>query len=60
MNLQEAIEILTSFSSEPNKEVEPDLIDAAKLGKEALKRWKKHRQQFKAWEYDFLPGETTE
>lgn len=35
-------------------------VASVDLSIEALKRWKKHRQQFKAWQYDFLPGETEE
>jgi len=35
-------------------------VASVKLSIEALRRWKKHRQTFQAWRYDFLPGETEE
>lgn len=58
MNLQKAIEIGTSFTAEPNKEVAPQLIDAIKLLIEAGEREIRNRKDPNYVLVGLLPGET--
>lgn len=58
MNLEKAIEILDTHQCDMPRNEVPDLIDAVKLGIEALKRVKHTRQPHLYFWQVALPGET--
>ena len=58
MNIEKAIEILDTHQCDMPRNEVPDLIDAMKLGIEALKRIKEERTGYETYAPDLLPGET--
>lgn len=60
MQLAKAIEILTDWGVISKPQVDQDLLDAVKLGIEALKRGRNNRKYPELTPYPLLPGETLE
>lgn len=60
MKLAKAIEILIPLTIPPGTCPDPDINDAIKLGIEALKRERKHREGLILTKPEPLPGETEE
>ncbi|GAJ18951.1 unnamed protein product, partial [marine sediment metagenome] len=58
MKLEKAIEILTEDINHPTAKFTPDLVDAEKLGIEALRRLERERKHGRAGVWTRLPGET--
>jgi len=59
MRVERAIEILLNHQADMPRADVPDLISAIKLGIEALKRLKEHREHHIDITYRALPGETS-
>jgi len=57
MKLEKAIEILDLNIRQRNHRMPPDVFDALKLGKEALKRIQQYRQTSSYLSFMNLPGE---
>ena len=60
IKLSKAIEILNTHQCDMPRDKVPDLIDAIKLGIEALKRLQEHRTEHIDITFRALPGETPE
>ncbi|MBA7696704.1 hypothetical protein ES703_105355 [subsurface metagenome] len=60
MNLEKAIEILDLNVRQRSPRMPPDVLDALKLGSEALKRCITLAQNNPLWAAKPLPGETEE
>lgn len=58
MKIDKAIEILTVHTKDRKPYFDPDLHTATKLGLEALKRLKEHREEHIDISHRNLPGET--
>ena len=58
MDINKAVEILNDWGVISEPQVDQDLLDAVKLGIEALKGIKKIRKFFRPYVEALLPGET--
>ena len=58
MELEKAIEILEHKVNQNVFQVDPDALDALKLGIEALKRVKAYKEAHVGLHYEPMPGET--